>query len=168
LESVLILKGKNMKKILIVTIVLLPAIFSYSTNFPVIEPFDSSKINNTWEQFWWVDATLESVQASGEYCGFSPQGDRYIGKSTCDTNMPSTSGHQTGEDTDTSYTLQAYIYTEVTNELDPDDILIEDYWYQMLIFYRTGPTGAGATAYGRFHTHLNSRACGSRPELDVF
>lgn len=146
-----------MKKIFILMVVLLTTVFAYSTTFPVIEPFNGPTVNNTWEQLWTVDSTLESVQASGEACGDSPLGDGYIGKATCDTSFASTSGNITGEDTDSDYTLQAYIYTEVTNELDPGDTLIDDYWYQMLAFYRVPGN------YGRFHTHFNQAAIAVTP-----
>jgi hypothetical protein len=92
------------------------------------------------------------VLASGEACGDSPLADGYIGKSSCTTTIATTCGHQIGEDTDTNYSLTAHIYTQVTNELDPGDILIDDYWYQMLVFYRIPGN------YGRFHTHFNQAA----------
>ena len=141
-----------MKKYFILTVILLTAVSAYSTTFPVIEPFNGPVVNNTWEEFWTNSTTLESVQASGESCGDSPLGDGYIGKSTCTTTSAGSSGNVTGEDTDSDYTIQGYLYTPVVNT----DTGPEAYWYQMLIFYRTGATGGIATSYGRFHTHFNT------------
>ncbi|MBN1900123.1 hypothetical protein JW926_02205 [Candidatus Sumerlaeota bacterium] len=141
-----------MKKIFILMIVLMSAVYAGATTFPVIEPFHDETIDLTWEQFWTNSATLESVQASGESCGDSSLGDEYIGKTTCTTTGTGSSGHVTGEDTDSNYTIQAYVYTPVVNT----DAAPQDYWYQQLVFYRIGATGGVPTSYGRLHTHFNT------------
>lgn len=147
-----------MKKISILALSLfIVSAASFATDFPVIEPFNGPLLQNVWEQFWTVDATLTSAIAAGEECGDSPLGDGYVGKSECDTTIATTSGNLTGEETDSDYTVQAYIYTRVTDEADPGDTLLDDYWYQMLVFYRD--TGG----YGRLHTHFNLAGVASGP-----
>ncbi|GAI55299.1 unnamed protein product, partial [marine sediment metagenome] len=64
---------------------------------------------------------------------------------------PSASGQLLGEYTDVDYTVQAYLWTPVVNTSDPPD----DYWYQMLVFYRITDAEATTYGYGRLHTHFN-------------
>lgn len=115
---------------------------------PVIEPFNDSNIQNTWEQFWTTSAVLEAVSAGTDGIPDSPKGDGWFGRSTVTTTAASSSGHVTGDFSDTNYTLQAYIYTPVVNTDSGPDA----YWYQMLVFYRQTDTGN----YGRFHTQFNT------------
>ena len=147
-----------MKKILILSLSLfIVSAASFATDFPVIEPFNGPLLYNTYVQFWTVDATLSSVPAASEECGDSPLGDGWVGKSQCVSTGATTSGHLTGEETDSDYTVQAYLYTRVVNVPD-DGAAYDDWWYQMLVFYREDPGG-----YCRFHAHFNQTDVAGAP-----
>ena len=142
-----------MKKILFSILCLCLISFQVvATEFPVIEPFYGGGIQNTWEEFWTTETTLEETTPAAEGIDDSPKGDGFFGKNNLNYETGAASGGKViGEITDADYTLQAYIYTRVTDAPD-DNALLEDYWYQMIIFYQ----GENYLNYGRFHTHFNT------------
>jgi hypothetical protein len=112
--------------------------------FGVIEPFNGPVVYNEWSAFY-NEPVLGAVKASTQGIDDSPLGDGWIGKSYFNAPTYSTAGSVIGNDTDSDYTIQAYVYTPVVDtDQEPDD-----YWYQMLIFYRTGG------GYARLHTQFN-------------
>jgi hypothetical protein len=139
------------RKIAILTFMMVSVVFALYADFPVFEFYGSSLIN-TWEQFWTVDGTLESVAAGTDGIADPTGGDGYFGRSNCNSTGATTSGNLTGNLTDTNYNLKTQVYTHVVNEADG---LPRAYWYQMLVFYRD------ANGYGRFHTHFNQTALGT-------
>ena len=135
-----------MKKISILTILVFSAlIISAAAQLQFVEPFDSDTIYNTYEEFWTDPSDLEVTTPGDEGIADSPEADGYFGKQTLAATGYASTGKVAGFETDSDYTVQAYIYTPVVNTADEPD----DYWYQMLIFYRD------EGGYCRFHTQFN-------------
>lgn len=144
--------------VLLVVCLAVPALAA----LPVTEYFSGPTIVNTYDQFWTTDATLESVPGGTDGISDAPGGNGYIGRSTCEALGYASNGHITGEYTDASYTIQAYVWIPVVNTvLEPDD-----YWYQQLIFYRiTDAEDATYYGYGRLHTQFNEEASITGPRI---
>ena len=133
-----------MKKLLFfVTLLCLSSVLMAA--LPVTETFAGGTIVNTWEQFWTVDSTLTAVP-NGTDGKTTPAADGYFGKDECVATGATTSGKITGDFTDTSYTVEAYLYTPVYNTYTG----FEAYHYQMLVFYRD------SGGYGRLHAQFNT------------
>jgi len=140
-----------MKKLLfLITLLCLSSVLIAA--LPVTETFAGGTIVNTWEQFWTVDSTLTAVP-NGTDGKTTPAADGYFGKDECVAAAATTSGKITGDFTDTSYTVEAYLYTPVYNT----GTGFEAYHYQMLVFYRD------SGGYGRLHTHFNETPLGTPP-----
>ena len=132
---------------LLVVCLAVPALMA----LPLTEYFSDSTIVNTYEQFWTLDATLESVPGGTDGIPDAPGGNGYIGKMTAEGTAATTSGQLLGEYTDVDYTVQSWLWTPVVNTADPPD----NYWYQMLVFYRITDAQATTYGYGRLHTQFN-------------
>jgi len=145
---------------------LLLAVSSLATaQLPFVEYFSSPVLSATPEQFWTTDATLESVPEGTDGIPGPPPfgGDGYIGRSSATVTTYMSAGNVYGTSADADYTMKAWLWTPVVDTLDEPD----DYWYQMLIFYRLvdadDPTYYG---YGRVHAQFNE-AVANRIRLQI-
>ncbi len=134
-----------MKKVLLLGIFICTLAVSLFAAFPVFE-FYGNTIQNSWEEFWTLTSTLEMVPAGTDGIADAPGGDGYFGKLTGVATGYISCGKLLGDLTDTNYTLKTQMYIPVVNtDAEPDD-----YWYQMLIFYRDDG------GYARLHAQFNT------------
>ncbi len=135
-----------MKRVILTTVAVLTlSVTAAYAQFPVFEGF-FPPIQNTWDEFWTVDTTLLIVPDGTDGIADRTGGSGYFLKNGLTATAATSSGKVAGNETDTNYTVQAYIYTPVVNANAAPD----DYWYQMLLFYRD------ANGYGRIHAHFNT------------
>jgi hypothetical protein len=133
--------------ILVLVLFIISAISLFAA-LPVVEYFSSPTLDNTWDQFWPLSATLESVPAGTDGIADPPGGNGYIGRSTAPNTGASSSGHVTGDLTDANYSVEAWVWIPVVNTADVPD----DFWYQQLVFYQSV---AQTAPYGRLHAQFN-------------